>query len=181
MEIITVSNVAPYKQQEMVIRALPSVLQQSGLQALVYRIVGNCAPAYADHLRRVASGLGVADNVVLEGRVSRLRIEELFSRARCFVLMSKCESFGLPAIEAMTFGTPVVAADCCAIPEVCGSAALLSPMRDVRTLSENMIRVLTDATLAERLREAGALRLTQFSWTRSAERLASSVEDATRH
>jgi glycosyltransferase involved in cell wall biosynthesis len=178
MEIVTISDVSPYKQQEMVIRALPAVLRHPDLTGMLYRIVGRCSPAYADHLRRVAAEVGVADHVLLEGRVSRQRIEELFTRSRCYVLMSKCESFGLPAVEAMTFGTPVLAADCCAIPEICGDAAVLSPMTDIHALSENLTRLLTDAALAERLRDQGVRRLTEFCWTRSAERLSSSIEDA---
>jgi glycosyltransferase involved in cell wall biosynthesis len=78
----------------------------------------------------------------------------------------------------MTFGTPVLAADCCAIPEICGDAAVLSPMTDIHALSENLTRLLTDAALAERLRDQGVRRLTEFCWTRSAERLSSSIEDA---
>lgn len=176
MEIVTVSNVAPYKQHEMVIRALPAVLRNLRLKSLTYRIVGQGPKPYVDQLRRVAAEIGVGDNVILEGRVPRQRLEELLGRARCYVLMSKCESFGLPAIEAMAFGTPVITADCCAMPEVCGDAAVLSPTTDLHALSQNIIQVVSDQTLAEQLRQRGLRRLGNFSWKKSAEQFAAALD-----
>lgn len=178
LQIVTISNVAPYKQQEMVIRALPLVREQAGLKTLVYRIAGACAPAYAEHLRRVAQSIGVADAVVIEGRVSAARIAELFSQSRCYVLMSKCESFGLPAIEAMTFGTPVITADCCAMPEVCGDAAELCPLEDTTALAAKIVAVLTDPERAPRLRLAGARQVQKFQWRETAEKMAAALGGA---
>ena len=172
LEIVTISNVAPYKQQEMVIRAMPELLKRPGLAKLKYRIAGHCPPAYAAYLKQLATQLGVADAVILEGRVSRERIVELFSTARCYVLMSKCESFGLPAIEAMTFGTPVIAADCCAIPEVCGKAAQLCGMDDLPGLVNTIANVVLDQSLAEEMRREGLNTLRRYSWAKAGEQMA---------
>ena len=178
LQIVTISNVAPYKQQEMVIRALPLVRGEKGLNRLLYRIAGACSPAYAEHLRRVAQSVGVADAVILEGRVSAARITELFSQSRCYVLMSKCESFGLPAIEAMTFGTPVITADCCAMPEVCGDAAQLCPLEDTAALAAKIVAVLTEPERAQRLRQAGARQVQKFKWRETAEKMATALDEA---
>jgi len=176
LEIVTISNVAPYKQQEMVIRAMPELLKRPGLMKLKYRIAGHCPPAYAAYLKQLATQLGVADAVVLEGRVSRERIVELFSTARCYVLMSKCESFGLPAIEAMTFGTPVIAADCCAIPEVCGKAAQLCGMDDLPGLINSVAKVVLDSELADQMRLEGLNTLRRYSWAKAGEQMAESLD-----
>lgn len=175
LDIVTISNVAPYKQQEMVIRAMPELLKRPGLAKLKYRIAGHCPPSYAAYLKRLAAELGVADAVILEGRVSRERIVELFSTARCYVLMSKCESFGLPAIEAMAFGTPVIAANCCAIPEVCGKAAQLCGMDDLSGLINTIERVVLDPSLAEEMRRAGLSALRRYSWAKAGQEMAQAI------
>jgi glycosyltransferase involved in cell wall biosynthesis len=180
MDIVTISNVAPYKQQEMVIRAMPELLKRPGLAKLKYRIAGHCPPAYAAYLKQLAAELGVADAVVLEGRVSRERIVELFSTARCYVLMSKCESFGLPAIEAMAFGTPVIAADCCAIPEVCGKAAQLCGMDDLSGLVNTIAKVVLDSELAEQMRRAGLNTLQRYSWAKAGAQMAEALDSITK-
>ena len=176
LDIATISNVAPYKQQEMVIRAMAELLKRPGLAQLKYRIAGHCPPAYAAHLKQLATSLGVADAVILEGRVSRERIVELFSTARCYVLMSKCESFGLPAIEAMAFGTPVIAANCCAIPEVCGKAALLCGMDDLPGLVNTIAKVVLDPFVAEEMRRAGLSTLQRYSWGKAGEQMAVALD-----
>ena len=118
----------------------------------------------------------MADAVILEGRVSRERIVELFSTARCYVLMSKCESFGLPAIEAMAFGTPVIAANCCAIPEVCGKAALLCGMDDLPGLVNTIAKVVLDPFVAEEMRRAGLSTLQRYSWGKAGEQMAVALD-----
>jgi len=179
MELISVSNVGYYKRQELVIRAVPELIKRPGLDQLVYRVVGHCENDYRRHLERLIADLGVRRHVVLEGRLPDDRVNELFARARAFVLMSVCESFGIPAIEAMSFGTPVVTSDCCAMPEVCGRAAVLSPVDDVPALVENLGRVLTFADEAEGLREAGVAQARRFRWTDTAEQMAQCLESMT--
>ncbi|MGC9261446.1 MAG: glycosyltransferase [Phycisphaerae bacterium] len=176
LEIVTISNVAPYKQQELVVRAMPILVKIPGLEKLKYRIAGHCQPDYATHLKKLATDLGVADAVILEGRVSRERIVELFSNARCYVLMSKCESFGLPAIEAMAFGTPVIAADCCAIPEVCGKAAQLCGMDDLPGLIDAIAKVILDPSLAKHMRIEGLNTLRRYSWAKAGEQMAEAID-----
>ena len=61
-----------------------------------------------------------------------------------FCLLSRCESFGIPAVEAQSFGTPALGTDTCAIPEVGGRGGLYSPVDDVEAAANNLIRVLRD-------------------------------------
>lgn len=177
MEMVTVSNVSVYKRQSLVIEALAQLRKTPGLERLEYRIIGACSDDYKAELGRLAERLGVGDAVHVEGRVSDERVGETLERARALPLMSVCESFGIPPIEAMTYGTPVVIADCCALPEVCGDAALACPMDDLDGLVERLRTVLTDETVAERLRRAGAERAERFRWSVIGEQMADALEE----
>lgn len=172
LEIATISTVLPYKRQEMVVRAMAQLVKKPGLEKLKYRIIGLFRPeSYRQEIERLIDELGLGENVILEGHVSGARVQEVFSQSRCYVLMSVCESFGIPAIEAMSFGTPVVAADCCAIPEICGDAAALVKVDDLDDLVNTLAGILNDAKRAEQMRQAGRENIKRFNWTKIAEKL----------
>ncbi len=82
------------------------------------------------------------------------------------------EGFGLPPLEAMSLGTPVVATSAGAIPEVVGDAAVLVEPHDVAALAEGLLAVLRDTTTADRLVAAGSERVGLFTWAQAGERLA---------
>lgn len=105
------------------------------------------------------------------GRVSDAALRALFRDAACFVFPSRDESFGLPAVEAMACGCPVVAARAGALPEVCGHAALLADPDDPADFAAALGRVLDDPALAARLRAAGLARAATMSWDAAARRL----------
>lgn len=88
--------------------------------------------------------------------------------AAAFAFPSSFEGFGLPPLEAMAHGVPVVASDVSSLPEVLGDAALLVPPRDDAALADALVRVLTDAELASGLVEKGRFRAGQLSWRRTA-------------
>ena len=91
-----------------------------------------------------------------------------YAAADLFVYPSLEEGFGLPPLEAMALGVPVVTSSCSSLPEVVGNAALTIDPRDTRALAGAMIRVLTDASLAQRMRSDGMRRAQSFSWEESA-------------
>ncbi|CAN5497579.1 hypothetical protein BH09PLA1_BH09PLA1_10560 [soil metagenome] len=179
MEIVTVSNVHPYKRNYLVIQALPALLKRPGLSNLLYRIVGQCEPVFREQLESLAKSLGVEKHVIVHGRLDDAQTQQYYRQAKAFVMMSVCESFGIPAIEAMTFGTPVVTSDCCAMPEVCGDAAILSPVDDVAALEQNLEIALTDASRVEQMRSRGAERVQKFRWGETGEAMARTLERMT--
>ena len=111
----------------------------------------------------------LAGRVEYRGYVPDEAKRPLFEGARLLVLPSFDEGFGLPAVEAMTLGIPVVASNHGALPEVCGGAALLVDPDDRGSICSGMERVLREPGLAERLAERGTARAADFSWTHSAE------------
>jgi glycosyltransferase involved in cell wall biosynthesis len=113
----------------------------------------------------------IAGRVRAMGYISDAERERLYREASMLVMPSFDEGFGIPALEAMTIGVPVVAARRGALPEVVADAGLLVEIEDAGALSAAMEQVLTDAGLRRRLADAGVRRAAQFSWDTSATRL----------
>lgn len=111
-------------------------------------------------------------------RVRRLQsvedeaLAQLYRQADLFVFPSRDEGFGLPVLEAMASGTPVITSTVSSLPEVAGEAALLVDPDDIDGLATAMERVLRDRSLWEGLRQAGLQRAARFTWQATAERTA---------
>jgi glycosyltransferase involved in cell wall biosynthesis len=109
------------------------------------------------------------------GPVPDAHLPALYAGASAFVLPSLYEGFGLPCIEAMACGVPVVAARAGALPETCGDAALYADPRDPDAIADAIERALDPAT-AERLRTAGLARAAAFTWDRTARGVDAVIE-----
>jgi glycosyltransferase involved in cell wall biosynthesis len=105
------------------------------------------------------------------GYVSGAERERLYREASVVVMPSLDEGFGLPALEAMTIGVPVVVSSRGALPEVVGRAGLIVDPDDVDGLAAAMDRILTDPALARRCSAAGIEQARRFNWDASAARL----------
>ncbi|RME69436.1 MAG: glycosyltransferase family 1 protein, partial [Chloroflexi bacterium] len=108
--------------------------------------------------------LGLQDRVHFPGFIADDDLPALYSAAELFVYPSLYEGFGLPALEAMACGTPVVASNRSALPEVVGEAGLLVDPLDVGAIAGAMAQVLTTPELRQKLSEAGQRRAAQFTW-----------------
>ncbi|WP_053227240.1 glycosyltransferase family 4 protein [Solirubrobacter soli] len=107
------------------------------------------------------------DGLTLLGHVTEQELPGLYAGAEAFVLPSLYEGFGLPVLEAMASGTPVIAANTTALPDTAGGAARLSEP-DPGALREALLDVLGDSAQRERLRTAGLRRAREFTWERTA-------------
>jgi glycosyltransferase involved in cell wall biosynthesis len=121
-----------------------------------------------DQIFQQVERLGLESEVVFPGYVPQEDLPALLSGARLFVFPSLYEGFGLPMLEAMACGTPVVCSNVSSLPEVAGDAALLVDPLDVKGMAEAMNRLLQDEGLRAELVERGYRQVRQFSWERCA-------------
>jgi glycosyltransferase involved in cell wall biosynthesis len=132
---------------------------------------------------RVFSGTAAAGDGPLRctGYVSDAELRALYEHAACFVYPSFYEGFGLPPLEAMTCGCPVVVSRVASLPEVCGDAALYCDPADPRDIARAVSEVVTDRALQDDLRRRGTERAASFSWRRSAQALLDIVDSMVIH
>lgn len=123
--------------------------------------------------------LGLAERVRRTGRVSAADVATLYRLASVVAVPSRYEGFGLPAVEAMAYGAPVVAARATALPEVVGDAGILVDPDDTTAWADAIIRLLEDGDLRGRLSAAGRDRAAAFTWKANAERLVDVYAAAT--
>jgi glycosyltransferase involved in cell wall biosynthesis len=133
---------------------------------------------HEQELREQAARLGLAADVRFEGWLPERDVEGLFALADAFVFPSFYEGFGLPVLEAMARGVPVLCSDRASLPEVAGDAALLFDPGDPRSIAAALERLLGDRQLSARLRERGTARAAQFTWERTAELTLAAYERA---
>ncbi|MCI0641501.1 MAG: glycosyltransferase family 4 protein [Gemmataceae bacterium] len=108
------------------------------------------------------------ERVCFLGQVADPFLPDLYSRALCLVIPSLYDSFGLPALEAMSVGCPVIASRSAALPEVCGDAALYCDPRDPQDIADKIQLLLKDEALCASLRRKGFERSAKFHWQRCA-------------
>ena len=141
-----------------------ALLPQSLRSSIVFVVAGKIRLVMAD----VFATPGVRFDVL--GEVSDDRLASLYAGASAFVFPSRYEGFGLPVLEAMSYGAPVIASDAPAVREAAGDAALIFPAGDAAALAAALQRVLADADLSRRLSEAGRARAAAMTVDLCAER-----------
>lgn len=119
---------------------------------------------------RLVEALDLGDQIIFPGFVPDTELLLWYNAAECFAYPSRYEGFGLPVLEAMACGTPVIASDSSSLPEVVGDAGLTAPPDDVEGFADALRSVLTDGGLRGRLREQGLQRAAGFSWEETTRR-----------
>jgi glycosyltransferase involved in cell wall biosynthesis len=167
--VLAVSSHGPHKNFKVVADAL----EHLGSRAFDVVIAGGYNPRIFGRTRdQIESALKVA------GYVSDGELRALYENAACFIYPSLYEGFGLPPLEAMTCGCPVVASREASLPEVCANAALYCDARDPVSVAESIQQVVGDSALQDDLRARGKQRASEFSWSRSARALLAVIEEA---
>jgi glycosyltransferase involved in cell wall biosynthesis len=142
---------------------LPRLVEAWRLSNIKLVIAGQWDERYPE-ARQLAKDLGLEDQIVFAGPIEETDLPALYSGATLFVFPSLYEGFGLPVLEAMACGTPVVCSNTSSLPEVAGDAALLCDPRDATSIAQAVLRAQTDVALREMLRERGLARAAQFTW-----------------
>ena len=130
-------------------------------------LAGKCAWLYDETLRAIKE-LHLSDSVILTGYVPESDLPALYSAALCFVYPSYFEGFGLPPLEAMQCGVPVIVGNQTSLPEVVGDAGVLIDPFDVEALAAAIEKVITDSNLRAELSVQGLARAKLFNWRETA-------------
>lgn len=153
----------------MVVDALFEARRHFGALPALSLVAAGIDRGVGQALCAIAREAGAPDAVVLLSDVSEERLLALYRCATAVVYPSLYEGFGLPLIEAMASGTPVIASSAASIPEVVGDAALLLDPTDAVGWTSAIVRIVNDEALRARMRSAGLERAAQFTWRRTAE------------
>ena len=166
--LLFVGTLEPRKNVERVLRAF-AILKSLGYPhklVLVGKKGWKCESVF-----RTISGLQLSEDVIWAGYAKTEEMVALYNLADVFVFPSLYEGFGLPPLEAMACGTPVVVSNISSLPEVVGDAGLVVDPLSEEDIAEAILRIVDDAGLAHYLSEKGVMRAKQFSWQRTAEAL----------
>jgi glycosyltransferase involved in cell wall biosynthesis len=167
--VLYVGNVKPHKNLERLLEAF-HLVRQRGLGHVKLVLIGDDISKYAS-LRRAVHRYQLHKYVKFFGYVSEDTLAVMYRLAAVFVFPSLYEGFGLPPLEAMASGTPVVTSNVSSLPEVAGDAAVLVDPHSPQSIADGLHRVLTDEPFAQQLRTRGLARAGQFSWETSARRV----------
>jgi len=172
--VLFVGSEQPRKNLATLLRAVGRLVSEPGRSDLrIVKVGGPGGPEapYRERLRSQARLAGVEDRLVVAGRVSHDELVSWYSGAVCLVLPSVAEGFGLPVVEAMACGCPVIIPDRSGQVEAAGSAALrYGAPADVDRLAAAIARMQDDAALRADLRRRGLRRARELTWERTAER-----------
>jgi glycosyltransferase involved in cell wall biosynthesis len=162
-DLLFVGRVVPSKAQHDLVKALWTYRRLYDPAARLHLVGGTSSFAYLKALRGFIGELGLADAVRMPGDVSDAALAAYFAAADVYLSLSAHEGFGVPLLEAMTAGVPVVTRRVGAVAETVGEAALLVDAGDPLYIAATLRRVCTDGELRRRLVAAGRQRLSAFS------------------
>ena len=167
--VLYAGNVKPHKNLERLIEAF-DLVRARGLDHLKLVLIGDEISKYAA-LRRAVHQHHLHKHVRFLGYMPQETLAVMYRLAGVFVFPSLYEGFGLPPLEAMASGTPVVTSNVSSLPEVAGDAAVLVDPYDPEAIGDAIYRVLTDEALRCGLRQKGIARAREFSWEASVGRV----------
>ncbi len=135
-------------------------------------LAGATDSRYTPQLQQQAADLGIAEQLKILEYVSYAQLPQLLQQATAMVFPSLWEGFGIPILEAMACGTPVITSNISSLPEVAGDAAILVNPYRVEEITAAMHQVASDSKMRSQLREAGLKRASEFSWLKTGQETA---------
>jgi glycosyltransferase involved in cell wall biosynthesis len=172
--LLFVGLLEPRKNLPALLQAFASLPSQQPEVRLV--IVGRQGWMYEQTLRLVQE-LGLAEKVHFTGYVDQSDLPQVYNLAQMAIYPSTYEGFGLPVLEAMACGTPVITTDVSSMPEIAGVAGVLVPPGDIPALAQAIERLLSNPEERRRRAALGFERAAQFSWERTAEQTIAVYEN----
>jgi glycosyltransferase involved in cell wall biosynthesis len=163
--VLFIGGADPRKNHQIFLEAAEMVRKKLGSRTLV--LVGSPIHPFGSY-EETARRRSLTEKVLCPGRMSTIDLQLLYSFTDLFIFPSLYEGFGMPVLEAMACGAPVLTSSSTALAEVAGDAALLVDPQDARALGEAMVRMLEDEPLRAALKVKGFDRAKQFCWEKAA-------------
>lgn len=168
--ILFVGNVKPHKNIRRLVAAYKILREKYGVSlplliAGEYKNFRTGIPGFEEEINKST----LRKSIKFTGKISDDELYELYREASVLVLPSLYEGFGLPPLEAMSFGCPVVVSKAASLPEVCGEAALYIDPLNIEDIADKINQVLTDGLLRKALINKGFARLKKYSWKKAAD------------
>jgi glycosyltransferase involved in cell wall biosynthesis len=176
--LLYVGTIEPRKNLLTLVRAFAEILRTTPLRPQL--VIAGKKGWLSDDLYTYIKASDIADRILFTGYVTDDELCALYSSCRAFVYPSLYEGFGLPPLEAMACGAPVIASDIGSIREVAGEAARLVDPTDVDALARSIVRLLEDEGERRHLSSAGLKHAAGFSWERTARALREVYDEARR-
>jgi glycosyltransferase involved in cell wall biosynthesis len=170
---LVLGAITPYKNIERAIDAVAMLRRRAS--AVQLAIVGWDVWGYAQRLRTYADALDVADRVTFVGPVSHRETGTYYRSARALLMLSTCEAFPLPVVEAMRCGTPVIGSNRSGVREAVGTGGAIVDPDDIAALAAEMEAVATSESRHAELVAAGSDWVSQYSWERTAREISQSL------
>lgn len=174
--IYTVTSFEEHKNLRRLLQAYAAALQTSPRDVRLAISAGSAPSETPPDVNELTDSLGITSRIVWLPRLSEAEIVALYQHARACAHVSLLEGFGLPIVEAMQSGTPVLTSNRGVMQDVAGTAAVLVDPENIDDIARGLVSVLTDDALRQQLREAGFAQLARFTPTQLGEQTVAAYE-----
>jgi len=164
--LLYVGNAYPHKNLNRLIQAFKIVNSSQGNLFLV--LIG-AKNSFFKKIQALAWQMSLSNQVIFTGKIPEAELVWLYQHASIYIFPSLMEGFGLPGLEAMSFGLPVISSNRGSLPEIYGSAALYFNPEDVQGMAKKIFRVLNNPDLRETLVKKGLEQVKKYSWQKTAQ------------
>lgn len=176
-EVLCVSVMARHKNVEALVRAIHRLAAQ-GVSAHLHLVGGWPDAAYRQEIDALVDSLALGERVTIHGHVSLEDLHRLYGQVRAYALLSRCESFGIPALEAQAFSTPALVATGTAAPEIVGAGGAAVGPDAVEDAAHHLGRWLTDAQAWAVASAAARANAERFRWEEVSRPLIAALDSA---
>ena len=175
---MSLSTLEPRKNIISAIRAFLELAKSGECSEASLVLVGGLGWNFESTINEIEGSNKLKERIILTGFVDDADLATIYSNALAFVYMSYYEGFGLPPLEAMQCGTPVITSDNSSLPEVVGDAGILLNADDQDGLKQAMLNFYNDNELTANYSEKSQIRAQQFSWKACAHQTANAYQEA---
>jgi len=165
--ILFVSDIRPYKNPVNLVKAFKILVDKYCIKEKLV-MIGQDIGGHKEKVKNEVKNLGIDSMVIFYDFLAQNELVDFYRKASLFVYLSSLETFGIPPLEAMACGTPVVASNRTAVPEIVADAACIVEPENIESIADGIFQVLEDYKFRYLLKERGIERVKNFSWQKNA-------------